>query len=140
MSIIQVVILIFLALESSNIVALYFAPQTKVANAVGMFKAWEKSKQVPEVHAFVRYLVYWVAGTKLIFILLLAVIVIYADSDIQRISLAALAMATTTFYWRMFPLIRKMDRQGQIEPKNYSTVLGIMIAVFVAVFSLAALL
>lgn len=140
MSIIQVVLLIFMALESSNILALYFAPQTKVANAVGMFSAWEKSKQYPEVHAFVRYLVFWVAGTKLIFILLLAVIVFFADPETQRLSLLTLVLATASFYWRMFPLIRKMDQQGQIEPKNYSITLGIMIAVFIGVFLLAIIL
>ena len=92
------------------------------------------------MHALVRYLVYWVAGTKLIFILLLGVIVLFADSQTQRWSLAALALATASFYWRMFPLIRKMDRDEQIEPKNYSSVLGIMIAVFIGVFLLAVIL
>jgi hypothetical protein len=140
MSIIQIVILLFMVLELSNILALYFAPHLKVANAVGVFAAWEKSKQDSEVHAFVRYLVYWVAGTKLIFILLLGVIVLFADPDTQRMSLLALALATASFYWRMFPLIRKMDRQGQVNPKNYSTVLGIMIVVFVVVFLTAGLL
>ena len=140
MSLIQIVILCFLILEFSNILALYFAPHTRIANAVGVFAAWQKSKQDPEVHAFVKYLVYWVAGTKLIFILLLAVIVLFADPETQRMSLIALALATASFYWRMFPLIKKMDRQGQIEPRNYSTVLGVMIAVFIGVFILAVML
>jgi hypothetical protein len=129
-----------MVLELSNILALYFAPQTKVANAVGIFQAWEKSKQDPEIHVFVRYLVYWVAGTKLIFILLLGVIVLFGDANLQRMSLLALALATATFYWRMFPLIKKMDRRAEIEPRNYSSVLGVMIAVLVAAFMLAALL
>ena len=43
----------------------------------------------------------------------------------------ALAVATASFYWRLFPLIRSLDRRGQIEPKNYSTVLGIAIFVFI---------
>lgn len=140
MSFMQIVILIFMVLESSNILALYFAPQTRVANAVGVFAAWEKSKQDPEVHAFVKYLVYWVAGTKLIFILLLAVIVLVADVQTQRMSLVALAIATASFYWRLFPLIKKMDRQGEIEPRHYSTTLGVMIAVFIGVFLLASVL
>ena len=140
MSILQIVILIFMMLELSNIAALYFAPHLKVANAVGVFAAWEKSKQDPDVHAFVKYLVYWVAGTKLIFILLLAVIVLFADVETQRMSLAALAIATASFYWRMFPLIKKIDRQGQIEPRNYSSVLGVMIAIFIGVFVLAIML
>lgn len=139
MPIIKVVIFVFILLEASNVLALYFAPGSKYANAVGVFAAWEKSKQHPEIHDFVKYLVYWVAGTKLIFLLLLAVIVMYADIGTQRMSLIALAVATASFYWRLFPLIRKMDRNGQIEPKNYSVVLGIMIFVFIAVFAIAVM-
>ncbi|MCJ7432260.1 MAG: hypothetical protein MUO77_02095 [Anaerolineales bacterium] len=139
MTIIEVVILGFVLLELSNVLALYFAPGTKNANAVGVFTAWEKSKQYPEIHDFVKYLVYWVAGTKLIFILLLTVIIIFADAETQRISALALMIAILSFYWRLFPLIRKMDRNGQVEPKNYSVVLGVMIFVFVAVFLIAAI-
>ncbi len=69
MTIIEIVISGFILLELSNVVMLYFAPGSKNANAVGVFSAWEKSKQDPEIHEFVKYLVYWVAGTKLIFLL-----------------------------------------------------------------------
>ena len=75
MTFIQIIILAFILLESSNVLALYFAPGFRYANAVGAFTAWEASKQYPEIHDFVKYLVNWVAGTKLIFLLLLAVIV-----------------------------------------------------------------
>jgi hypothetical protein len=135
----KMVILAFMLLELTNVLALYFAPGSKFANAVGVFTAWEKSKEIPEIHDFVKYLVYWVAGAKLIFLLLLAVIVLFADIDVQRMSLIALAVATLSFYWRLFPLIRKMDQGGQIEPRNYSIVLGIMIMIFVATFVVAIL-
>ncbi len=137
MTIIKIVILVFIALELTNVIALYFAPGSKMANAVGVFKAWEKSKEYPEIHDFVKYLVNWVAGAKLIFLLLLAMIVIYADIDTQRMSLVALAIATLSFFWRLFPLIKKMDKDGEIDPKGYSTVLGVMIFVFIAVFLVA---
>jgi hypothetical protein len=139
MTFIKVVIFVFILLETSNVLALYFAPGSRVANAVGVFSAWERSKQYPEIHDLVKYLVYWVAGTKLIFLLLLAVIILYADINTQRMSLIALIAATLTFYWRLFPLIRKMDRDGQIEPRHYSMVLGIMILVFISVFIIALL-
>jgi len=139
MMFIKVVILIFVLLELSNVLALYFAPGTRYANAVGVFSAWEKSKQDPEIHDFVKYLVYWVAGTKLIFLLLLMMIIIYADINTQRMSLIALIVATLSFYWRLFTLIRRMDKNGQIEPKNYSIVLGIMIFVFITVFAIAVI-
>lgn len=136
--IVKIVIIAFILLELTNVVALYFAPGSKKANAVGVFSAWEKSKQDPEIHDFVKYLVYWVAGVKLIFLALLAVILVFGDLNLQRLSLLALGLTTATFFWRLFPLIRKMDRLGQIEPKNYSKLLGVMIFSFIVLFALAA--
>ena len=140
MTVIQIVVSGFILLELSNVLALYFAPGSKYANAVGVFSAWEKSKQYPEIHDLVKYLAYWVAGTKLIFLLLLTVIIIFADAETQRISVMALVVAILSFYWRLFPLIRKMDQSGQIEPKNYSIVLGVMIFVFVIIFLIAVVI
>lgn len=134
---VKIVIFTFMLLELSNVLALYIYPGSKYANAVGVFSAWEKSKQYPDIHDFVKYLVYWVAGAKLIFILLLAVIVVFSDLNSQRMSLLALAVATASFFWRLFPLARKMDKNGQIEPRNYSMILGIMIFIFIAVFVVA---
>ena len=94
MAIIEIVIIGFVFLELSNILMLYFAPGSRNANAVGVFTAWEKSKQYPEIHDFVKYLVYWVAGSKLIFIFLLIVIIIFADPQTQRFSVLALIIAT----------------------------------------------
>ena len=140
MTFISIVILVFILLELSNVLMLYFDPGSKNANAVGVFTAWEKSKQYPEIHDFIKYLVYWVAGAKLIFLLLLITIIIFADINTQRMSLLALLIATLSFFWRLFPLIRKMDQKGQIEPKNYSIVLGIMISVFVIIFAVAVII
>ena len=136
----KVVIIAFIILELSNVLALYFTPGSKRANAVGVFSAWEKSKQYPEIHDLVKYLVNWVAGTKLIFLLLLGVIVIFGDLELQQLSLIALGIATLTFFWRLFPLIRKMDHQDQIRPKNYSIILGVMILTMIILFGLAAFL
>jgi hypothetical protein len=134
-----IVILAFIILEFSNVLAMYFAPGSKYANAVGVFSAWEKSKQDPEIHDFVKYLVNWVAGAKLIFLFLLGVIALFGNSDIKRLSLVAVCIATLSFYWRLFPLIRKMDQKGQISPKNYSMTIGVMIFVLVVFFVLAAI-
>lgn len=140
MSTITIAIIAFIVLEATNVVALYFFPGSKYANSVGVFKAWERSKQDPELHDFVKYLVNWVAGTKLIFILLLIVILYTADEQTLILTGAALAISIASFFWRLFPLIRKMDREGQIDPKNYSAVLGWMILVFVLVFLAAIVL
>lgn len=140
MNALTIVIIGFLILEATNVVALYFFPDSKLANSVGVFKAWEKSKQDPEIHNFVKYLVNWVAGTKLIFILLLIVIVYAADQQTLLLTGVALVISISSFFWRLFPLIRKMDRDSQIEPKNYSAVLGWMILAFVLVFLVTILI
>ncbi len=137
---IKIVLFVFILLELSNVVALYFFPGSKRANAVGVFSAWEKSKQYPEIHDLLRYLVYWVAGVKLIFLFLLGLIVAFADLNLQRWSLVALGLATITFFWRMFPLAKKMDDEGRIQPKNYSLVLGGMILAMIVLFVAAALI
>lgn len=131
----MIVIVGFLVLEASNVVALYFFPDSKMANSIGVFKAWEKSKGDPEIHNFVKYLVNWVAGTKLIFILLLVVILITADELTLLLTGAALLISIAVFFWRLFPLVRKMDRDDQINPKNYSFVLGWMILAMILVIS-----
>jgi uncharacterized membrane protein len=135
MNLIVIVIIGFLLLETTNIVALYFFPDSKMANSVGVFKAWEKSKSDPEMHNFVKYLVNWVAGTKLIFILLLVVILITANEQTLLLTGAALLISIAVFFWRLYPLARKMDRDDQIDPKNYSSVLGWMILVMILAIS-----
>jgi hypothetical protein len=137
MNILTTVIIGFLILEAINVATLYFAPGSKLANGVGVFKAWEESKQYPDIHNFIKYLVNWVAGAKLIFIFLLIVVLYFGDQDTLLFSAVALFASILSFYWRLFPLIRQMDRGSQVEPKNYSTGLAIMILGFVFVFFVA---
>ncbi len=134
-----VVTIFFLIMEAANVISLYFLPGSKFANGTGVFKAWEKSKQDPEVHELIKYLVYWVAGTKLIAILLLVVILLTAQGKTLIFAGAAMVVSIATFFWRLFPTIRKMDRDGQIEPKNYSATLGWMILSFILVFLAAVI-
>lgn len=134
-----IVIIGFLIMESANVISLYFLPGSKFANGIGVFKAWEKSKQDPEVHDLVKYLVYWVAGTKVISILLLVVILLTAQGKSLIFAGAAMVVSIATFFWRLFPLIRKMDRSNQIEPKNYSATLGWMILGLILVFLAAVI-
>jgi len=134
MKVLKIVIMGFLILESANVMALYFFPDLKLANSMGVFKHWEKSKQDPELHNLVKYLVNWVAGTKLVFILLLIVILVSTDDQTLVLAGAALAVSISSFFWRLFPLIRKMDNNDQIDPKNYSAVLGWMILAFILIF------
>ena len=137
---VKIVITIFIFLETGNIIILYFLPDSKLANGMGAFKAWEKSKEDPEIHDLTSYLVNWVAGTKLIFIGLLTVLLFTADQSGLLLTAGVMALAISSFYWRLFPLIRKMDREGQVEPGNYSKTLGWMILGFIALFLIAILL
>jgi hypothetical protein len=115
-------------MEIANVFSLYFKHETKMFNGIGVFKAWEKSKEDSEVHDLVKYLVFWVAGTKVIFLSLIVVILILGDPLTQYISVLVLIISISTFYFRLFPLARKMDIENQLDPKGYSKVLGIMIA------------
>ncbi len=137
MTIISIVLTIFIVLETMNILLLYFFPHSTKGNAVGIFKAFEESKKYPEIHSLVKYLIYWVAGTKLIFVLLLVVILIVGDSKTQTMSMAALIISTATFYWRLHPLLKSMDQQNQLSIKGYSKTLAIMIASFILAFIFA---
>lgn len=135
----KVIILLFMLLESANVLSLYFWPENPYANGVGVFRAWEKSKADPTMHRFARYLVNWVAGTKLIFLLLLGIILWRGDAVIWRLTAAALALAIATFFWRLYPLARQMGQAGELTPSRYDRTLAAMIAVMVAAFLLAAL-
>lgn len=140
MTLMMIVIAGFLMLETTNVIALYFFPDSKLANSIGVFNAWEKSKGDPEIHNFVKYMVNWVAGTKLIFILLLVVILLTADEQTLLLTGIALVLSIAVFFWRLFPLVRKMDRDDQLDPKNYSAVLGWMILGMIIILSAAAIL
>ena len=131
---------LFGLLELMNVAVLYFMPGSRKANGVGVFVAWEKSKADPELHQFVRYLVYWVAGTKLIFLALLAVVLVLGSDQAKAAAAAVLALSIAVFFWRMFPLARRMDAAGQMQPSGYSKVLGVMIGVMVVVFAVVAVL
>jgi len=134
MNLLSIAVILFLVLEVLNVILLYFAPGSTKGNGMGFFNAFEKSKKDPEVHALVNYLVNWVAGTKLIFIALLIVVLITGDEITKLWSVVALIVSIAVFYWRLYPSIRKMDDNNYLSPKGYSKTLGYMIAGFLAVF------
>ncbi len=135
MDLLSIAISIFIVLETLNIILLYFSPSSKKGNGVGVFNTYEKSKEYPEIHRFIKYLINWVAGTKLIFILLLIVIIITGTQTTKLLTVGALILSILSFYWRLYPAIREMDSEGEITPRGYSKTLFIMITVFIAVFA-----
>lgn len=125
-----VIAVAFMALEVANVAALYFQTGSDKFNALGVFKAWEASKADPEVHDLVRYLAYWVAGTKLIFIVMLGAILVVGDDRTRVIAVGALVLAILSFFWRLAPLAREMDERSQMTNPGYSKVLTWMVSAF----------
>ena len=140
MSLLVIVAIVFVFLEFSNVLVMYFKPDSGMANSVGVFSAWEKSKQDSEVHSFVKYLVNWVAGTKLIFLSLLVVIILVGDPTVQFFAGLAMVVSISTFYWRLFPLMRKMDNEDQVTPKNYCRSVAVMIFIMIVMFAISLIL
>jgi len=137
MTILSIAIILFILLESLNVLTLYFNPGSRMGNGLGVFNAWEKSKSDPEMHQFVRYLVFWVAGAKLIFIALLIVILLTTGESTQLLTVVAMIASILSFFWRLFPIIKSLDEEGQISPPGYSKTLAMMIAGFVGMFAIA---
>lgn len=134
MNIMEIGILIFIIIETLNILLLYFAPGMKMGNALGVFKAWDKAQEDKEMNDFAHYMACWVAGTKLIFILVGVVVIIWGNIETQLATAAALVLSISSFFWRLYPAIRKMDKSGQLDPMGYSKTLLEMIVGFIAGF------
>ena len=128
MTLLTAVVAVFLFVETANVAALYFNTGSHRFNALGVFRAWESSKTDPDVHDLVRYLAYWVAGTKLISLLLLLTILVYGDDRMKVIATAATAIAIVTYYWRLAPLARGIDGRSQLTVPGYSRVLTFMVS------------
>ncbi len=137
MDIISIVLIAFIVLETLNVIMLYKIPGTTLGNGVGVFTAYEKSKSDPEVYGLVNYLINWVAGTKLIFIVLLIGIIITGTPSTKVFSIIALIFSIATFFSRLFPILKKMDSEDHLKPKGYSRTLAIMIGAFILVFAVA---
>ena len=139
MNLLSIAITAFIVLESLNVIILYFTPTSKKGNGVGVFNAYEKSKDIPEVHNFIKYLINWIAGTKIIFIFLLIIILFTGNSTTIFYSGIALILSISTFFWKLYPLIKLMDKDNQLAPKGYSRTLGLMILTFIVIFIIAVI-
>jgi len=131
MDILSVAIIAFVVMETVNVGVLYFYPGSRRANGMGVFNAYERSKLDPEARELVTYLVNWVAGTKLIFVALLIVILLTGSPATKAWAVVALILSILSFFWRLSPAIARMDKDGQVTPRGYSRTLGVMIACFV---------
>ena len=136
MSIFSIAIIIFIIMESANVAIVYFWPGSQLGNGVGVFNAFHHSGS-EEQKLFASYLVNWVAGVKLIFIFLLAVILVVGTEQLRMWAVVAMILSIATYFWRLHPTIKKLDAMGCITPKGYSKALGWMIGGFLLMFTLA---
>ncbi len=139
MTLLDIALIVFVVLETLNVGLLYRMPGSTMGNAVGVFKAFGKTRGDPGVAAFVDYLISWVAGTKLIFIVLIIGVLIAGSPEIKVYSGIALVFSIMTFYSRLYPALKRMDKEGQLDPRGYSRTLAIMIGGFILVFAVAVL-
>ena len=140
MNLLDFSIIIFVIMETANVFILYFAPDSRRGNGVAVFKHWESSKNDEEAHLFARYMTNWVAGTKLIFIVLLLVVLFTANETTKIYTVIVMIASIATYFWRLHPIVKTMDQKGFITPKGYSKTLGSMIAGFIIMFSFALVL
>jgi len=131
---IDMCIALFIVMEFANVMALYFNPDTTQFNGMGVFRAWHSLKDDEQYGDVARYLVNWVAGAKLIFIALLIVILCFGSTQIKVIACGAMILSIASFFWRLFPLMKKMDLEGMIDPQNYHRTLRIMILSIMGLF------
>ncbi|MGL5041898.1 MAG: hypothetical protein ACRC6X_02190 [Culicoidibacterales bacterium] len=139
MNTLDIAIIIFIIMETANVCILYFAPDSKLGNGVAVFKPWETAKKEPNAQLFAQYMTNWVAGTKLIFIVLLVVVLLTGSETTKIYAVGAMILSIGTYFWRLHPIVQKLDSLNQISPKGYSRTLGFMIAGFLAMFSIALL-
>jgi flagellar biosynthesis protein FlhB len=134
MNLLQIGISVFCFIEVLNITILYFMPNSKIGNGVGVFDSYHESVKDPRTSEFVKYLVNWVAGAKLIFIMVGMVVVIFGNYNTQLYTVIALIISILSFYWKLFPAIKRLDKKGEISPKGYSKTLNLMILAFIIGF------
>ena len=109
-------------------------------NGVAVFNPWFKAKKEESDELFAKYMVNWVAGTKLIFIVLLLVILFTAQETTKIFAVLAMILSIATYYFRLNPIIKRLDEMGEITPKGYSKTLFYMITGFIVMFSTALLI
>lgn len=138
--ILDIAIIIFCIMELGNVLILYFKPDSKLGNGVAVFDAWKDVKEDKNLDLFAHYVAYLVAGVKLIFIFLLLVVLLTGNETTKIWAVVAMIISIATYFWKLHPIIKKLDSLNKISPKGYSKTLGLMISGFLLMFSTALIL
>lgn len=138
--ILDIAIIIFVLVEFSNIIILYFKPDFKYGNGMAHFTGWADLKKDEGSFLFTTYLVRWIANCKAIFLLLLIIILIFGSDPLKLWGVIITAITIGLYYITLYPVIRRLDQMDKIKPNGYSKTLTITISGFIAMFSLAVIL
>ena len=140
MNILDIAIIVFVIMEAANVIILYFFSDSRLGNGVAVFNTWFNAKNQKDMELFAKYMTNWVAGTKLIFIVLLLVILLTAENNTKFFAVLAMVLSIATYYFRLNSIIKKLDVMGEITPMGYSKTLWWMITGFIVLFSSSAIL
>lgn len=140
MDVLSISIIIFCVMELWNVLILYFMPDSRLGNGVAVFDPWNDIKENKALNLFSHYMTYWVAGVKLIFIFLLIVVLLTGTETTRVWAVVAMILSIATYFWKLHPIIKKLDKMGKITPKGYSKTLGLMITGFLIMFSLSLII
>lgn len=66
-AVLDIAIIVFIFMELSNVIIMYFKPDFKYGNSMTVFRNWWDSRKDDNMRSFVNYLVNRVANCKLIF-------------------------------------------------------------------------
>jgi len=133
MDLVTIILTCFIVLELANVFTLYFNHSTTFANGVGVFDTLKET--TGEQKDLMNYLIYWVAGVKLMMLFLLLDILVYGSKETKVVATGVLALTSLTFYFKLYPLIKKMDTNNKITPPGYSSMLSGMIVLIFLMFS-----
>ena len=134
MNYLNIAIVLFVIMETLNVITLYFFPKSRYGNGPGVFNNIEKAEQTESTWLFTKYMINWVANVKLIFIALLLVIYFIGNEEIKIWATAIMILSISLYFITLHPLIKKLDTMGEITPKGYSKALFGMISGMIIMF------
>lgn len=140
MNVLDIAIGLFIVLEMANVLILYFFPDLKQGNGIGVFNDWHRVKDDEPLYLFVKYLVNWVANAKVIFIALLMVILVFGDNPLKLASTIVIILSVSMYYWRLYPIMVRLDKLNLINPRGYSRKLLSMIVMIQVVILIAIII
>lgn len=72
---------------------------------------------------------------------ILTIVVLIIGTELTRIwVVVVIILSIATYFWKLHPIIKRLDKMGKITPEGYSKTLGVMIMGFLIMFSLSLII